>query len=313
MHHALLIISKVLPVIFLIVFGNLLQRFNFLKQATLDDFKKIIINFSIPSLLFITFSEAKIESRYMLIFPVVFVSWVFMLFSALFLKKVFNSKNRYFPTLFLTSEAGMFGYPLYLAVYGSSEIYKLAIVDLGQAFFFYIVLVSYIIKLNGKSLGTKQLLINFAKSPVIISIIIGVFAGVTGVINPIKQFPVSNSILETLKLISNLTVPMICIAIGYELHFNFKTIGKPLLVVVTRIFILAALAFLISTYVLGGMLHLDKTFKIALSSLFILPVSFTVPIFIKGSTEDDKQFILNTISVSIILSLISFMILISIT
>ena len=102
---------------------------------------------------------------------------------------------------------------------------------------------------------------------------------------------------------------MICLVIGYELKL-FQGIGKPLLTAVIRIALLLGLAFIINTFVIDRILNLDHTFKIALYTMFILPPSFAIPIFMDDREEQSKQFILNTISVGIILTLIAYMILI---
>ena len=103
---------------------------------------------------------------------------------------------------------------------------------------------------------------------------------------------------------------MICIVIGYELKINFKGIGKPFLTAVIRISLLLGIAYIINTFIIDRILHLDHTFKIALYTMFLLPPPFVIPIFMDERQEQSKQFILNTISVSIILSLIAYMILI---
>lgn len=304
------VISRVLPVVFMIIIGNILQRSGFLNQSTIDELKKIIVNISLPALLFMAFAETDFEARYILIFLSVFLTCGMMLLFGVAFKSLTGSDNRYVPSIFSGFETGMMGYSIFIAVFGAANMYKLAIIDLGQVTFVFFVLVSYLQRLNGKSANVKQLTLSFIKSPVILSIISGILVGSLGVIGAVKTFPVSNSVLEMLKLLSNLTVPVICIVIGFELHIDLKNIGRPLLAAFTRLVVLMAIAFFINTFLIENVLHLDNTFKIALYTMFLLPPPFVIPIFMKDREGRNKQFILNTISISIILSLAAFLILI---
>lgn len=310
MEDTFAIISKVLPVIFLIILGNMLQRFKFLQQNTIDELKKIVVNISLPALLFMAFTGTNFEGRYLLIFLSVFFTCGLMLFLGMIFKVIFKSDNRYFPSLFSGFETGMMGYSIFVAVYGAANMYKLALIDLGQVTFVFFILVTYLQKLNGKSASITQVTISFIKSPVILSIISGILVGSVGVVGAVEAFPVSNSILETLKLLSNLTVPVICIVIGYELHIDFKNMGKPFLSAFIRVVVLLGIAFLINELLIERVMHLDFTFKIALYTMFLLPPPFVIPIFMEDKEEKNKHFILNTISINIILSLAAFMILI---
>ena len=77
-----------------------------------------------------------------------------------------------------------------------------------------------------------------------------------------------------------------------------------------RLTVLIGLAVLINTFIIGRILKLDNTFKIALYTMFLLPPPFVIPIFMEDKEEKNKQFILNAISINIILSLVLFIILI---
>ena len=119
-----------------------------------------------------------------------------------------------------------------------------------------------------------------------------------------------DALFETLRLLSEMTMPIICIAIGYELKINIKEIGGPLLAIVLRMVLHLGMAYAINEIVIDRLLNLDNTFKIALYTMFLLPPPFVIPVYMDEKEEKNKQFILNTISISIILSLLAFMTLI---
>lgn len=309
MRDTIEILSKVLPVIILIIFGGFLRKAKFIEQKTISELKKIVVNITLPATLFLTFAKTTFESRYIMIFLSVFFVCVIMLLLGTVIKKLLKQPNKYYPAIFSGFETGMMGYSLFAVVYGSANIYKLALIDLGQVVFVFFVLVSYLQKLNGKSANAKELTLSFIKSPVILSVILGIAVSFIGDFSSISS-PVVNSIFETLRLLSEMTMPIICIAIGYELKINLKEIGGPLLATVIRMVLLLGMAYAINEIVIDRLLNLDNTFKIALYTMFLLPPPFVIPIYMDEKEEKNKQFILNTLSISIIFSLLAFIALI---
>ena len=312
MRETLEVLSKVLPVIILIIFGVFLRKTRFIEQNTVSELKKIAVNITLPATLFLTFAKTNFESRYMMVFVLVFLVCVIMLLLGKAIRRLLKQPNKYYPAIFSGFETGMMGYSLFAVVYGSANIYKLALIDLGQVVFVFFVLVSYLQKLNGKSANAKELTISFIKSPVILSIALGITLSLMGDVSSVSS-PVVNSVFETLRLLSEMTMPIICIAIGYELKINPKGIGGPLLATVSRMVLLLGMAYAINEIVIDRLLNLDNIFKIALYTMFLLPPPFVIPIYMHEGEIESKQFILNAISINIVLSLIAFTIMITIT
>ena len=177
MGEAFAVVARVLPVIFLIILGHFLRRFSIISQKTVDDFKKLVVNLTLPALLFMAFADTAFEARNLLIVLAVFASCTVMLIAATLLRKPLGIDNRYWPSLFAGFETGMMGFSIFVAVYGAEEMYKLAIMDLGQVTFVFFVLVSVLKRVNGESSGVGKLILSFVKSPVIISIFLGIAAG----------------------------------------------------------------------------------------------------------------------------------------
>jgi hypothetical protein len=309
MSEQFIIIAKVLPVILLIIVGHFLHSFRIIKPGTVDDVKKLVVNLALPALLFMAFADTSFETRYLLIFIAVFLTCLVMLAAASLLRKPLGISNRYWPTLYSGFETGMMGYSIFVAVYGAANINKIAIMDLGQVTFVFFVLASVLKRTNGETASAKELAVSFVKSPVILSIILGILAGLTGLLSIVKGNPAGDAVIEAFGLLGGLTMPLICLVIGYELRIDLRNLARPFLTALSRIIVLAGIAFVINRLLIGGLLGLDVTYQIALYTLFILPPPFVIPIFM-SSGNDDKQLVLNTISIHIILSLLAFMALI---
>ena len=312
MPQVYIVIIKALPVILLILLGIFLRRTGLIKKTTVDDLKKIVVNIALPSTLFLTFARTIFQSNYLWIFVCVFAVCLLMLIAGIGFRKVLSPDNKYYPALFAGFEAGMMGYALFTSFFGAENTYKFAIIDVGQVVFVFFVLVAFLQSQSGEKTSVSKLAKGFILSPIILSIILGILVGSTGLFAAVSPYPITGAFTDTLKLLGSMTQPLICIVIGYELHMQVKNIRKPLLTVLLRMCILMGIAFLLNTFIIDKALHLDKSFQLAVYTMFLLPPPFVIPIYMGESSEKQKPVILNTISLHVLFSLIAFVVLVSI-
>ena len=310
MTEPLALFLQVLPILLLISLGMVLRQTRFLKQETVDQLKQMVLSIGLPALLFQAFASTEFNQSYLAIVATVFLTCLVLLGSAMVILRALKIENPFAPALFTGFETGMIGYALYLAVFGQAEVYRLAVVDLGQVTFVFFVLVTFISRQNGKQPGGWQLIRSFLFSPVILAILLGILASLSGLGATLQTTRVGQMVATTVQLLGNLTVPLITIAIGFELKLGQDTFKAPLLAALTRILVLFALATLINTFIIRNLLHLEPAFETALMTLFLLPPPFVIPILMKEKRAEHRQFVLNTLSIHILLSLAAFILLI---
>jgi len=306
------VMIKALPVILLILLGILLRRTQLIKKPTVDDLKKIVVSIALPSTLFLTFAGTTFQSNYLWIFVCVFSVCIIMLFAGLGLQKIISPDNKYYPALFAGFEAGMMGYALFTSFFGAQNTYKFAIIDVGQVVFVFFILVAFLQRQSGEKASAVKLVKGFLLSPIILSIVLGILIGSTGFFAAVSAYKITGAFTDTLKLLGSMTQPLICIVIGYELHMQARGILKPLITVLLRMGILLGIAFLLNTFLIDKALHLDKSFQLAVYTMFLLPPPFVIPIYMGDTAERQKPMILNTISLHVLCSLAAFVILVSI-
>jgi len=316
MSDPLTLFLQVLPIILLIALGMLLRQTRFLKPETVEQLKQMVLSIGLPALLFQAFASTTLNQSYLAIVATVFVTCLVLLGAAILVLRLLKVDNPFAPALFTGFETGMIGYALYLAVFGQSEVFRLAIVDLGQVTFVFFVLVTFISRQNGDRMGGWQLIRSFLLSPVILAILLGILASLTGLGGLLQTTRGGQMVATTVQLLGNLTVPLITMAIGYELHLGRATLKAPLLAALVRILVLFGLATLINKVLISGLLHLEPQFETALMTLFLLPPPFVIPILMSGKHQtaekraEHRQFVLGTLSIHIILSLIAFILVI---
>jgi len=302
------VVIKLFPVILLLILGNIFYRIQFFNEHTVDDLKKIVINVALPSILFLTFSKTVFKASYLIVIITVFFASVLLLFLGTKLK-VLTGSIKYSETLFVGCETGLIGYSMFTIVYGSTDMFKLAVIDIGNSIFINVVLLCYIKHINGETVSLKQTVVSIFKTPTVLSIIAGIMVSCTGIYEVLSSNAMTSSLLSVISILANITTPLICIVIGYTIHVNFKKLYKPFVISLLRIVMSLSIAFAIGFFIFNRLFHNDRMFKIALFSMFILPPSFVLPVFIKGETEEESQVVLNTIAITLILSLVAFPIL----
>lgn len=109
--------------------------------------------------------------------------------------------------------------------------------------------------------------------------------------------------LETLKLVSVIITSLICIIIGYEIKFVSDSFIRSLRIVLLRFIILILTVILVNNFIIIRLLNFDKIFQAAVMFMFILPLPFIIPLYIRDEHMDNKRFVFNTLSLNTIISI----------
>ena len=310
------IIFKVAPVILLMALGVFFEKTGFISKEAIKGMNKVVVNFSLPSLLFLAFLRTELKPEYALISLVVFITCMLGFAMGFLFKKLQRNTNQFYPPLFSSFATGLVGYPFFISVFGSEQLYKLAVIDIGNALFVFILLVNFLDsvkcdKTASKRLTLKDLIINMVKSPLMIGIVLGILISLSGSAAYFQTAPATVALTATVTMIANTTVPIIMLVIGYELHFDLKNLIAPVFSVLLRLIMMVTFAYLLNAFVVVRILGPDKLFQMALYTMFILPPAYVIPVFITGECEE-KNFTLNFLSIHLIFSIIAFIVLIAV-
>jgi predicted permease len=298
--------SKVLPILLLFALGLFLQRRKFFKPDALDGLKKIVLNLALPSALFLAFSKVNFEGRYLLIAAIVFVAcWGVLLLGRL-IQPASRLKSPYFPALLTGFEAGMLGYALYNSVYGADNLYKFGVIDLGQVVFVFFVLVNWLRRRESQAQPVGAIVRGFLTTPPITAILLGIAANALGVTAILNSGAIGQSVLRTLEMLAALTSPLIALLIGYEMRLEFGQLSAPLRTVLIRLAIWIPLGVLFSSFVIDRALGLDRGFQAAVLTMVVLPPPFVIPLYLHKADQDDRAYVVNTLSLSTLVTLFAF-------
>ena len=302
----------ILPVLFSIALGYILRQTNFLTDAMIDGFKKIVINVTLPALLLTAFTSIKFQQKYWAVFLAIFLACGLLLVLSSGIAKLFKIRSPYFPFLATGFEAGMIGYALYASFYDGS-VAEFAVIDVGQVLFVFVVLVPMVMMTGGihqGKTGVSDSLKSAAKSPVVWAIIIGVLLAAFGV-SKFARKEWYQTIVTLLNYVSVPTTFLICLVIGSGLKFSFANMKNELITVATRLVLTLLMALFVKAVVLAP-LKLEKQLSEALFIMFLLPGPFVIPAFMQNASIEDKAYVSNTLSINTLISLAAIFIAVSI-
>lgn len=316
MSENLTIIIKLFPVIILISLGVILEKTRFLSKDDIKGIKKVAVNITLPCLLFQTFLKADLKPEYMLISLIIFITCMIAFAMGFLFRKLQKSTNQFYPSVFSSFATGILGYSLFIPVFGTEQLYKLAVIDIGNLLFIFLVLLNFLDNVSCSRAGTKRMgvidqLKKMLKSPLVIGMALGILISMLGLSGAFQANIATSVLVSVTSMLANISIPLILLVLGYELHFDLKHFVEPVSAVLLRIAMMLSFAFLLNYFIIDKLLGLDEMFKMAVYTMFVCSPTVLIPAFINEDCAD-KDFILNFLSIHMIFSIITFIILLTV-
>lgn len=304
------IMPKLIPLLALLIMGYIFKKKKFLTNNTISEIKSFLLNITLPALLFTAFLDIEFKQEYLAIIILVILINIIMLYFGKKITPYIKYNDPYLKLMFTGFEMGMLGIPLFTAIYGVSNVKYVGIIDIGHEIFIWFILVGILFKLRqeNKNISYNSLFRSFITSPVIIAILLGILANISGLSSLRKNYILILSLMKSIEMIAGLTVPLILIVIGYEVEFQNKDISIPLKIIGLRMVILIPLALLINKFVFSSFLNVYNMYNTALFTMLIMPPPFIIPLFIKEKELKSRKYIYNTLSLSTLISITIFII-----
>lgn len=273
MENLFRILQTALPVLAALALGVLCRKLNFLTRDGVDTLKKVVVNLTLPAVVFAAFATAEYSLQTIAIPVLVFLLCCAGLGLGKVLARLLRLPGRVTPYLAAGFEAGMLGYALFALLFPQASSARFAILDLGQTLF---VFTLYKALLSGGK-ETKSLWKDIVNTPILWGTFAGLLVGATGLFGWMVQNGSAAVVTSLTDFLSAPTGMMILLAVGYDLDFGQIRWRETARFVVLR---LAAMAILFAVLLLVNrtLLH-GIIFEGAALLLFILPPPYVLPIF----------------------------------
>ena len=294
-----------LPILTLFLLGYLLKRVNYFKKETIVDIKKFVTNISLPALLFNAFLSLDIQAEYTLMIVIVYLMCLFMILVGRIVAKIAKIQTPYFSLMMSGFEMGMYGYAMFISLYGVEHLGKIAFLVIGQSIFVFTFLISAITAVQNGKQSFGSIIKKFLTSPIILSIALGILIG------QFKHYIDDLAIIETtfvfIRLLGSITVPLITITIGYGISIEKKGLGLSLFTILIRKSFLFIFALIINHYIIDTFLHMDSMYKYAMLIMALSPPTFILSVLVQPVEKENVAYINRTISLDCLISIFLMM------
>lgn len=298
------ILTTVTPVLVVLILGKLFSVKKILSRDAMNGIKYLVSNVMLPIVIFNALINTTFTGKSIALSLIVYALFTGMMFLGIACKKVFKGHPM---GAFLLGgyEGGMFGYPLYIALYGAASLSVFMVIDLGNilfAFTFFIVLINIY---NQPDADRKKVLLDSLKSPLVILTAVAIILNVTGAAKWFLSTPVAAVYENTVSVITNPVTAMVLLSVGYDLTFSKKLLKEVGLVCLVRLLLMGVMAVFLLT-VCRGLID-SKQMVAAVILMTCLPPQFITPIFVRDGSE--REYVSTMISMFSLITVIGFIIL----
>ena len=273
MENLFRILQTALPVLAALALGVLCRKLNFLTRDGVDTLKKVVVNLTLPAVVFAAFATAEYSLQTIAIPVLVFLLCCAGLVLGKVLARLLRLPGRVTPYLAGGFEAGMLGYALFALLFPQASSARFAILDLGQTLF---VFTLYKALLSGGK-ETKSLWKDIVNTPILWGAFAGLLVGATGLFAWMTRNGSAAVVTSLTDFLSAPTGMMILLAVGYDLDFaqiRWRETARFVVLRLAAMAILFAVLLLVNRTLLHGII-----FEGAALLLFILPPPYVLPIF----------------------------------
>ena len=301
------ILKIILPILTMLLIGRMCGHFGFISPEGIKNVKWLITSIFLPVALFHGIGTGSYSFYTALVFVMMFVVEGILLLGGFGLKRFFDEKRKpYVPFMMTIFEGGMLAYPLYMNLCGSENLAKIAILDIANAVFCFVVLLPIIrVQEDGVQPTAGALIKDAFSSPTFVGTMLGVVVGATGLLNAFLQTPAGEVYKSIESMVAAPLSPLILIVLGYEMSFKADLTKVCAKAVVLR-FAMNMVLMIPVYFLIGLMFRGDKLALTAVLIYFIATPSLSIPTFIKK--EDGAEFLSNSNSLFIILTLAAYIV-----
>ncbi|RAP52216.1 MAG: hypothetical protein BZ138_03535 [Methanosphaera sp. rholeuAM270] len=228
----------------MIILGYLLKRYEILKSKDSIVFSKIVLDVTLPSLIFVNLTKATITGD-MLALPIfsLMISAICIILAYLFCSFRGYSKVKTWTIVIACSmmNTGFLGFPITMGVFSNEGFLYAIFFDLGTTIIFVIFGILLVNFFGGNRMEILRQSITFVPLwAVVLALLFNIF-------NLDYGYVLENS----LTYLGQATIPLIMITLGLRLDFNEmkSSISDSLFVAIVKLFVAPAVMFLVLTFI----------------------------------------------------------------
>ena len=291
----------VLPILFCAFLGMAARAKKLITPAQIEGLPQFVIHFALPCVLFNSCLTAQISGESL---GSMAIAGAFSLTSALIAFRVRKKQFPYsnLPLLACSMETGMLGIPLTILLFGTSQAYRMGVLDLAQSFVC-IPVISILTADAGSSPTVGKLLKKVITSPLMICSMTGLALNLLGIGTVLDGIGILPLITECTRFVSEPISALMLFCVGFNFSFTkedrsaiFKVSGAHLALHL----LLAGIAQLLLCLIP----NVDPMTRWVMLLYFTLPGSYLTPAL--GKTEREHVVISSACSLLTLFTILVF-------
>ena len=302
------VLEIISPVLVMIILGILCRKWKLLNKNGIDNMKALVTNIMLPVAIFHALATSDYGAETAKLVGIMFIMLV-VSFSIGFLMKPLMTENyrKYLPFMVSVYEGGSMAYPLYTSLCGQENLSQIAVLDIAGLLFGFSIYMGMLGQTeNGEKINVKNLAVSAVKTPAFIASVLGIIAGLTGVIKLLLASPAGGIYTSVESILTTALTAIILIVVGFSMELTPELFGPCVRTIVMRI-VLQAVMIVCVLLAVHSFIGSNKLLDLAVITYMSAPATFSMQTFLKR--EDGSAYVSTTNSLYCIVSVVVYMIL----
>ena len=302
------VLEIISPVLVMIILGILCRKWKLLNKNGIDNMKALVTNIMLPVAIFHALATSDYGAETAKLVGIMFIMLV-VSFGIGFLMKPLMTENyrKYLPFMVSVYEGGSMAYPLYTSLCGQDNLSQIAVLDIAGLLFGFSINMGMLGQTeNGEKINVKNLAVSAVKTPAFIASVLGIIAGLTGVIKLLLASPAGGIYTSVESILTTALTAIILIVVGFSMELTPELFGSCIRTIVMRIALQAVMivGVLLAVHSFIGS---NTLLDLAVITYMSAPATFSMQTFLKR--EDGSAYVSTTNSLYCIVSIVVYMIL----
>ena len=302
------VLEIISPVLVMIILGILCRKWKLLNKNGIDNMKALVTNIMLPVAIFHALATSDYGAETAKLVGIMFIMLV-VSFGMGFLMKPLMTENyrKYLPFMVSVYEGGSMAYPLYTSLCGQDNLSQIAVLDIAGLLFGFSIYMGMLGQTeNGEKINVKNLAVSAVKTPAFIASVLGIIAGLTGVIKLLLASPAGGIYTSVESILTTALTAIILIVVGFSMELTPELFGPCVRTIVMRI-VLQAVMIVCVLLAVHSFIGSNKLLDLAVITYMSAPATFSMQTFLKR--EDGSAYVSTTNSLYCIVSVVVYMIL----
>lgn len=302
------VLEIISPVLVMIILGILCRKWKLLNKNGIDSMKALVTNIMLPVAIFHALATSDYGAETAKLVGIMFIMLV-VSFGIGFLMKPLMTENyrKYLPFMVSVYEGGSMAYPLYTSLCGQDNLSQIAVLDIAGLLFGFSIYMGMLGQTeNGEKINVKNLAVSAVKTPAFIASVLGIIAGLTGVIKLLLASPAGGIYTSVESILTTALTAIILIVVGFSMELTPELFG-PCVRTIVMCIVLQAVMIVCVLLAVHSFIGSNKLLDLAVITYMSAPATFSMQTFLKR--EDGSAYVSTTNSLYCIVSVVVYMIL----